>query len=207
MKKKEFYVEPPRKTGEKAEFFIMNIPPTEWPLLPDNFLASKDIRDKYVLSRLLWDLGSIDEFAKIKKLFGKESKTMKKIYTEGHRGMCAFYPKNTLLSFEAAMNTELDAIEFDVWLSKDKVPVLMHDANAYRTAGVDRNLRDMTLAEIKELDPCYARKFGDTFKGQTKVPTLRELLVLCVQRPDHSLSQGKVRRTHDGTSGFLYVGI
>ena len=32
-------------------------------LLPDIFLASKDIRDKYVLPRLLWDLGIIDEFA------------------------------------------------------------------------------------------------------------------------------------------------
>lgn len=32
-------------------------------ILPDIFRASKDIRDKYVLSRLLWDLGIIDELA------------------------------------------------------------------------------------------------------------------------------------------------
>jgi glycerol-1-phosphate dehydrogenase [NAD(P)+] len=32
-------------------------------LLPEIFCASKDIRDKYVLSRLLWDLGLLDEFA------------------------------------------------------------------------------------------------------------------------------------------------
>lgn len=32
-------------------------------LLPDIFLSTKDIRDKYVLPRLLWDLGVIDEFA------------------------------------------------------------------------------------------------------------------------------------------------
>lgn len=31
--------------------------------LPEVFLATKDIRDKYVLSRLLWDLGIVDEFA------------------------------------------------------------------------------------------------------------------------------------------------
>ena len=36
---------------------------TDKSLLPDIFLASKDIRDKYVLPRLLWDLGIIDEFA------------------------------------------------------------------------------------------------------------------------------------------------
>lgn len=103
---------------------------------------------------------------------------MKKIYTEGHRGMCAFYPENTLLSFEKAMEAGVDAIEFDVWLSKDKIPVLMHDGNAYRTAETDKDLRDMTLAEIKELDPCYSQRFGDKFKGQVKVPTLRELLEL-----------------------------
>ena len=33
-------------------------------ILPEIFCASKDIRDKYVLSRLLWDLGMLDEFAK-----------------------------------------------------------------------------------------------------------------------------------------------
>jgi len=103
---------------------------------------------------------------------------MKKIYVEGHRGMCAYYPENTLLSFEKAMDEGLDAIEFDVWLSKDKVPVLMHDGNAMRTAGVNRNLRDMTLAEIKELCPAYRQKFGDKFMGMVKVPTLRELLEL-----------------------------
>ena len=103
---------------------------------------------------------------------------MKKIYSEGHRGLCAFYPENTLLSFEAAMDAGLDAIEFDIWLSKDNIPVLMHDGNANRTAGVNKHLRDMTLDEIKELDPCFSQKFGNKFKGITKVPTLKELLDL-----------------------------
>lgn len=110
---------------------------------------------------------------------------MKKIYTEGHRGMCAFYPENTLLSFEKAMEAGLDAIEFDVWLSADKIPVLMHDGNAFRTAGVNRDLRDMTLAEIKKLDPCSPQKFGAKFKGMVEVPTLEELLILREKlRPD-----------------------
>lgn len=101
---------------------------------------------------------------------------MKRIFAEGHRGMCAFYPENTMISYENAMELGVDAIEFDVWLSKDGVPVLMHDGNAVRTAGVNKKLSDMTLAEIKELDPCYEEKFGDKFKGQVQVPTLEELL-------------------------------
>ena len=36
-------------------------------LLPEVLRASKDIRDKYVISRLLWDLGILDEYADLLK--------------------------------------------------------------------------------------------------------------------------------------------
>ena len=86
---------------------------------------------------------------------------MKNIIVEGHRGFCAHYPENTLISFDAAIELGVDAVEFDVWLTSDKVPVLMHDESAYRTCGVDVNLRDLTLEEVKKLDAGYAKKFGD----------------------------------------------
>ena len=112
---------------------------------------------------------------------------MKQILVEGHRGFCALYPENTLISFEKAMELGVDAIEFDVWLSADKVPVLMHDGNPARTCGVDGDLNKMTLAQIKTLDAGYSRKFGDQFKG-TQVPTFRELLELrAAKRPDLKL--------------------
>ena len=53
---------------------------------------------------------------------------MKKIVVEGHRGYCAKYPENTMLSFEKAMELGVDAIEFDVWLTADDVLVVNHDA-------------------------------------------------------------------------------
>ncbi len=110
---------------------------------------------------------------------------MRRIYAEGHRGFCALYPENTLLSYEKAIELGVDAVEFDVWLSSDKVPVLMHDGTTDRTCGVPGALRDRTLAEIKELDPCYAAKFGEQFRGQVQVPTLEELLQLRRdRRPD-----------------------
>ena len=114
---------------------------------------------------------------------------MKNIIVEGHRGYCAKYPENTLISFEAALELGVDAIEFDVWLTSDKVPVLMHDGNAIRTCKVNRVLRDMTLVQVKELEPCYEDKFGDQYKGKgVKVPTLEELLILCKEkRPDIKL--------------------
>ena len=111
---------------------------------------------------------------------------MKKIILEGHRGYCAKYPENTLISFKAALELGVDQFEFDVWLTSDKIPVIMHDGNALRTCGVDKHVRDMTLAEVKELDACYSEKFGDTFKGQgVTVPTLEETIELALSiRPD-----------------------
>ena len=111
---------------------------------------------------------------------------MKKIFVEGHRGYAAKYPENTLISFKAALELGVDAFEFDVWLTSDKVPVLMHDGNAKRTCGVDRHVRDMTLAEVKELDAGYSEKFGDKYVGQgVTVPTLEETLEFALSlRPD-----------------------
>ena len=111
---------------------------------------------------------------------------MKRILIEGHRGYCAKYPENTMISYEAAMELGVDAMEFDIWLSADKVPVLMHDGNASRTCGVDRRLREMTIEEIGELEPIHPSVFGDRFRGQgIRVPTLEELLRKCAEkRPD-----------------------
>ncbi|MBR5529582.1 MAG: glycerophosphodiester phosphodiesterase, partial [Oscillospiraceae bacterium] len=111
---------------------------------------------------------------------------MKTILAEGHRGFAAKYPENTMISFEAALALPLDAIEFDVWLTKDKVPVLIHDGNCLRTCGVDVHVRDLTLAEVKKLEAAYIQKFGDTYVGQgVTIPTFEELLILCKEkRPD-----------------------
>ena len=104
---------------------------------------------------------------------------MKSVLVEGHRGYCAKYPENTLISFEGAMDLGVDGFEFDIWLTADKVPVLMHDGNCKRTCGVDKHLRDMTLAEAKQLDAGYAQKFGTKYMGKdVRVPTLREMCEL-----------------------------
>ena len=112
---------------------------------------------------------------------------MKNIVVEGHRGYCAKYPENTMASFKAALALGVDAIEFDIWLSKDKVPVIIHDGNAYRTCGIDKHVNDMMLDEIKNLEAAYVRKFGDEFVGKPDmgIPTLEELLIYCKEeRPD-----------------------
>jgi len=104
----------------------------------------------------------------------------RRVMAEAHRGYSAKYPENTLSSFKAAMELGVDQVEFDIWLSKDGVPVIMHDENAKRTTGVDRLITEMTLEEIKELDA--GKLFSEEFAGE-KVPTLFEILTLFSQNP------------------------
>lgn len=111
---------------------------------------------------------------------------MKKILVEGHRGYAAKYPENTLISFEAAMDLGVDAIEFDVWLSAEKVPVIIHDGNCKRTCGIDSHVNNMTIAQIKTLTAHYPEKFGNQYACMNvTIPTLEELLILRnAKRPD-----------------------
>ena len=111
---------------------------------------------------------------------------MKKILVEGHRGYAAKYPENTLISFEAAMDLGVDAIEFDVWLSAEKVPVIIHDGNCKRTCGIDSHVNNMNIAQIKTLTAHYPEKFGNQYaRMNVTIPTLEELLILRnAKRPD-----------------------
>lgn len=89
-----------------------------------------------------------------------------------HRGDKFRYPENTMPAFAAAVRLGVDMIETDVRMSKDGELVLIHDRSALRTTGIDKNIDEMTLSEIKELDA------GCTFKDptQTDIPTVREFL-------------------------------
>lgn len=90
-----------------------------------------------------------------------------------HRGSSISAPENTMAAFEEAVANMSDYIELDVWLTKDGNLVVMHDSNALRTTGVNREISDMTLEEVKMLDA--GSYFGKEYEGQ-KVPTLKEVL-------------------------------
>jgi len=47
----------------------------------------------------------------------------RRLVIHGHRG--GFHPDNTLKAFQLAMDNKLEAIELDVWLTKDGVPVVL----------------------------------------------------------------------------------
>ena len=94
-------------------------------------------------------------------------------------------PENTLAAFSRAISDGADGIEFDVRLSRDHVPVVIHDANLDRTTGVARRVCELTAKELQQLDA--GSWFGDTtgnpqasFAGE-KLPTLEQVYQLFSQ--------------------------
>ena len=65
-----------------------------------------------------------------------------KIY--GHRGMVQQYPENTMAAFKACVDQGV-SIELDVYLSKDGVPVVIHDDTVDRTTNGSGEVMKMTL--------------------------------------------------------------
>lgn len=95
---------------------------------------------------------------------------MTEIYA--HRGFSGVYPENTVLAFKKAAEAGAEGIEFDVHLTKDGVPVVMHDENTVRTTGTDALIKDLTLEEFKALDAGFVKN-GEF--GFVAPPTLREV--------------------------------
>ncbi len=70
----------------------------------------------------------------------------------GHRGASAVAPENTLAAFSPAILDGAEGIEFDVRLSRDRVPMVIHDASLRRTAFIDRLVCDLTSEELQRID-------------------------------------------------------
>src|SRR5262245_51347936 len=97
----------------------------------------------------------------------------------GHRGAMGYAPENTFASYERAVALGVDAVECDVHLSADGVPVVIHDHTLDRTTDGAGPVQALTLAELKRLDAGAWR--GAEFAGQ-RLPTLDELLAWCAGR-------------------------
>jgi len=95
----------------------------------------------------------------------------------GHRGARTNAPENTLAGLRRAHEEGATWVEFDVKLTRDGVPVLIHDETVDRTTDARGAVRDMTLAEISRVDAGCPAVFGERFRGE-RIPTLEESLAL-----------------------------
>ncbi|XP_014237676.1 glycerophosphodiester phosphodiesterase 1 [Trichogramma pretiosum] len=69
-----------------------------------------------------------------------------------HRGAGFDYPENSLSAFRNAYQKGVGAIEFDLALTKDNVPILFHDTNIDRLTGFEGNISDMTWNDLQAYD-------------------------------------------------------
>lgn len=97
----------------------------------------------------------------------------------GHRGAAGEAPENTLASFARGLELGAHILESDVHLTRDGVPVLIHDEAVDRTTPGSGAIRDLTADEVRELDAGFhwSDDGGEShpFRGQGLwIPTLAE---------------------------------
>jgi glycerophosphoryl diester phosphodiesterase len=69
-----------------------------------------------------------------------------------HRGTSAHFPENTAAAFDHAITLGVDAIEFDLRVSRDGVVAVIHDPTVDRTTNGTGAVADLTFSELKQLD-------------------------------------------------------
>ncbi|MGC4106016.1 MAG: glycerophosphodiester phosphodiesterase family protein [Thermomicrobiales bacterium] len=91
-----------------------------------------------------------------------------------HRGASKEFPENTIAAFRRAVELGVPGIELDVHLSKDGVPVVLHDETVDRTTGHTGDVTSFTVAELAAMDA----------GGGEGIPTLAQVI---------DVVEGKVR--------------
>lgn len=137
-------------------------------------------------------------------------KTPGKHVATAHRGFSGKYPENTLIAFSKAVELGVDIVEFDVRMTKDGIPVILHDKTLDRTTNGSGKPEDFSLKEIKELNASFWQGPHNTGKrletpacSNAKIPTLEEALNLlsgkvCINIQVYTKSFDKVIEQYNG---------
>ncbi len=105
-----------------------------------------------------------------------QKKTLKLPKLIGHRGVKDLCPENTLESILKAFDLGLSFVEIDVKISKDRVPILLHDDTLDRTTNGSGLAIDYDYENIKKLD---AGKFFYKENTNIFVPKLEDIVSFC----------------------------
>ncbi|WP_371483519.1 glycerophosphodiester phosphodiesterase [Kitasatospora sp. NBC_00315] len=98
-----------------------------------------------------------------------------RVLAVAHRGDPYRYRENTLPSIGSALAAGADAVEVDVRLTRDGVPVLLHDATLERLWGDPRAVRSVTLEQLEHVG-------GEVGSG-LRVPTLADAVKTLTETP------------------------
>lgn len=101
----------------------------------------------------------------------------KQVLMVAHRGLSGIEVENTAASFVAAGNRSYYGIETDIWKTTDGKYAAIHDPNLLRLAGVDRNVTEMSMAELQET--ILFDKDGTKDRLDLRPGTLQNYLSIC----------------------------
>jgi len=99
----------------------------------------------------------------------------------GHRGASGEAPENTLAAFELALRQGADGVEFDVHLSSDGVPMVIHDVRLDRTTSGRGRVCEHRAGALRRLDvgSWFNRRFPSRARQRyagARIPLLSEVL-------------------------------
>jgi glycerophosphoryl diester phosphodiesterase len=100
---------------------------------------------------------------------------LKRVLTIAHRGASGAYPENTLAAFAGAIELGAVMCELDVHLTRDGIPVVIHDETIDRTTNAKGAVAAMTLRELRQAGAGV--RFGAQFAGE-RIPALDEVFRL-----------------------------
>lgn len=86
----------------------------------------------------------------------------------GHRGIPVKFPENSMQGFRYAIEHGVEGLECDVHLTRDRLPVIMHDEKINRTTNDKGRICDYDYEQLKAFKLCNGEP----------IPTLYELLAL-----------------------------
>lgn len=90
-----------------------------------------------------------------------------------HRGSSFVAPENTVAAAKLAWQQNADAVELDIYLSKDNRVVVMHDGNTKRTTGQEYKIAEASSDVLRSLDAGSWK--NEQYKGE-KIPFLEEMI-------------------------------
>ena len=100
-----------------------------------------------------------------------------------HRGYMDHYPENTLCGLQAAIDAGAKLLEFDIQLTRDRVPVLLHDDTLERTTGASGTITQMTYQEVADYSAHYPERFDQRFYPEP-IPSLKQVVAQLNTSPD-----------------------
>jgi glycerophosphoryl diester phosphodiesterase len=98
---------------------------------------------------------------------------MQRPFIWAHRGASKIAPENTMAAFAAAVELGVDGLELDIHLSRDGIPVVIHDESLERTTDGRGLVADASLEQVQQLDA--GGWFSPDFMGEP-LPTIAEVL-------------------------------